>query len=109
MLKMRKLRVAVVLCGLSAVAAYGADAAAGKALFATKCRACHGADYQGNPSMAKALKAEIKPLDSAEVQKMSDADLKKVLTEGMGKMKAVAGLAAADADNLVAFLRTLKK
>jgi hypothetical protein len=59
--------------------------------------------------MAKALKVEIKPLGSADVQKQSDADLKKVLTDGRGKMKAVAGLSAADADNLVAHMRSLKK
>jgi hypothetical protein len=40
---------------------------------------------------------------------MSDADLKKVVTAGMGKMKAVAGLMPADVDGIVAYLRTFKK
>jgi cytochrome c len=88
---------------------WAADAAAGKAVYAKKCQMCHGAEGQGNAGMAKALKTEIKPLGSDEVQNKSDADLKKIIAEGTGKMKAVAGLAAGDADNIVAFVRSLKK
>jgi hypothetical protein len=40
---------------------------------------------------------------------MSDADLKKVITAGSGKMKPVAGLMPAQVDDVVAFVRTLKK
>ena len=88
---------------------FAQDAAAGKAVYAKKCQACHAADGNGNPAMATALKVEFKPLSSDEVQKMSDADLKKVVTAGMGKMKAVAGLMPADVDGIVAYLRTFKK
>jgi cytochrome c6 len=105
----RTLAVGMMMCGLAAMTAYGADAAAGKTLYGTKCRVCHGADYKGNPGLAKAMKVEFKPLDGADVQGMSDADLKKVITMGMGKMKPVSGLKPADVDNLVAFLRSLKK
>ncbi len=77
--------------------------------YATKCRTCHGKDGEGNATMAKALKVEIKPLSSADVQKMSDADLKKAITDGTGKMKGIAGLSASDSDNLVAHIRSLKK
>jgi mono/diheme cytochrome c family protein len=89
-------------------AAWAADATAGKAIFAAKCRTCHGADGQGNPAMAKALNAEMKPLGSDDVQKKSDADLKANITMGVGKMKPVS-VAGADLDNVVAFTRTLKK
>jgi cytochrome c553 len=89
--------------------ALAADAAAGAALYATKCRTCHGKDGEGNANMAKALKVEIKPLSSADVQKMSDGDLKKTVTDGTGKMKGIAGLSASDTDNLVAHIRSLKK
>lgn len=88
---------------------WAADAAAGKGVFDKRCKACHGAEGQGNPGMAKALSIEFKPLGSAEVQKMSDADLKKTVTAGMGKMKPVSGLSDGDADNVVAFVRSLKK
>ena len=59
--------------------------------------------------MAKALKVEIRDLGSAEVQGKSDGDLKKAITDGVGKMKPVSGVAGADLDNLVAFIRSLKK
>ena len=89
--------------------AWAADAAAGAELYATKCRTCHGKDGEGNANMAKALKVEIKPLGSADVQKKSDADLKKNVTDGTGKMKGVAGISASDLDNVVAHIRSLKK
>jgi len=85
------------------------DAAAGKMVYARKCQSCHAADGNGNAAMAKALKVEIKPLSSADVQKMSDADLKKLITMGSGAMKPVTGLMPADIDNVVAYLRTFKK
>lgn len=96
------------VAGLSVNGALAADAVAGKALFGTRCRTCHGADGQGNPAMAKALNAELKPLGSEDVQKKSDADLKTNITMGVGKMKPIA-ISGADLDNVVAFVRTLKK
>ena len=87
---------------------WAADAGEGAKLYA-KCRTCHGPTGDGNPAMAKALKVEIRPLGSADVQKKSDADLKKDITEGTGKMKGIAGLSGGDVDNLVAHIRTLKK
>ena len=95
---------------LSVGAAFGAgDAAAGKEVFSKKCASCHGAAGEGKDSVAKTLKVEIRPLGSKEVQAKSDADLKKNILEGTGKMKAVAGIDAKAADDLVAYLRTLKK
>lgn len=108
-LSFRAFLVVVVVAAFSITVSWAADAAAGKAVYAKKCQMCHAADGQGNAGMAKALKTEIKPLGSAEVQAKSDADLKKIIAEGTGKMKPVAGLAAGDPDNIVAFVRTLKK
>lgn len=103
-----KIMGTVVLCGFAAFSAtaWGADATAGKAVYAAKCRACHGANGEGNPAMAKMLKVEMKPLSDAAG--MSEADLKKVITEGQGKMKPVA-VSGADLDNVVAFVKSLKK
>jgi mono/diheme cytochrome c family protein len=89
--------------------AWAADAAAGKAVFDTKCKTCHAADGTGNAGLAKAMGVTMKPLGGDEVQKMSDADLKKVLAAGSGKMKPVTGLTPAQTDDVVAFVRTLKK
>lgn len=88
---------------------WAADAGEGGKLFAAKCKNCHGPTGDGNPAIAKALKVDLKPLGSADVQKKSDADLKKNISEGMGKMKGIAGFSASDLDNLVAHVRTLKK
>jgi cytochrome c6 len=89
--------------------AHAQDAMAGKAVYTKKCQTCHGADGSGNSGMAKALKVEFKHLGSSEVQSMSDADLKKVVTDGMGKMKPVSGVTGGDLDNVIAYVRSLKK
>jgi len=86
-----------------------ADVAAGKEVFAKKCVSCHGAAGEGKDSIAKMMKVELKPLGSREVQSKSDADLQKVITDGVGKMKPVKDVDAKSADNVVAFLRTLAK
>jgi mono/diheme cytochrome c family protein len=85
------------------------DAAAGKEVFLKKCKTCHGDDGQGNQGMAKLLKTTITPLDSEEVQSKSDAELKKIITEGKDKMKPVKDVGGADLDNVIAFVRSLKK
>jgi hypothetical protein len=54
------------------------------------------------------FKVEMRPLGSKDVQAQSDADLKKIVTDGKGKMKPIAGLTATQVDDVVAFLRTLK-
>ena len=97
------LAVACVMMALCSTGAWAADAAAGKAIYNSKCRSCHGAAGEGNPSIAKMMKVELKPLSQ------STADVKKVITDGQGKMKPVAGVTGADLDNLVAFVQSMKK
>jgi len=97
------LAAACCLAALWPAGAWAADAAAGKAVYTAKCRACHGTDGEGNPNMAKVMKVEMKPLSE------TSADVKKVITDGTGKMKPVAGLAGADLDNVVAYVHSLKK
>jgi mono/diheme cytochrome c family protein len=94
---------ASVIVAFCSTSAWAADAAAGKAVYAAKCRSCHGANGEGNPSIAKMMKIELKPLSE------SSADVKKIITDGQGKMKPIAGLAGADLDNVVAFVQSLKK
>ncbi len=90
--------------------AFGAgDTAAGKETYSKKCASCHGAAGEGKEAVAKMLKVEMRHLGSAEVQAKSDSDLKKIIAEGGGKMKGVAGIDAKAADDVVAYLRTLKK
>ena len=104
----------VTLIALTAILLYvnplaSADTAAGKDLYGKKCASCHGVAGEGKDSVAKMLKVEFKPLDSKEVQARSDADLKKIVLEGTGKMKGVKDLEAKGADDIVAYVRTLAK
>jgi len=86
-----------------------ADAAAGKATYSKKCTSCHGPMGEAKENVAKTLKVEMHSLGSKEVQAKSDAELKKDILEGTGKMKPVTGIDAKAADDIVAYLRTLKK
>src|SRR5436305_13295437 len=71
---------------LLAVALPMAAFADGAATFKTKCAPCHGADGSGQTPAGKNLK--VGDLRSAEVQKLSDAEITKVLSDGKGKVAA---------------------
>ena len=86
-----------------------ADVAAGKDLYGKKCASCHGVSGEGKDTIAKTFKVELRHLGSKEVQAKSDADVKKIILEGNGKMKAVKDVDAKAADDVIAFMRTLKK
>lgn len=96
--------VVVAACGLAA-----AGAPEGKTVFESKCQPCHGPAGEGKPAIAKMFKVEMHPLGSKEVQSKSDAEFKKIITTGNGKMKAVTGLSGKQLDDVVAFVRTLKQ
>ena len=89
----------VIALALPPIAA--ADAAAD---YKAKCAMCHGADGSGKASMG------TKDLGSADIQKMSDADLTAAITNGKGKMPSYKGkLTDAQISDLVKYIRTLKK
>ena len=76
-------------------------------LFNSRCAMCHGADGTGS-SVGK--KMGVPDLTSAEVQKMSDAELTDIIINGKNKMPAYGkALEAAEIKGLVAYIRTLKK
>jgi|ERR1041384_1632257 mono/diheme cytochrome c family protein len=105
----RTIQLLVFGCFVVSFAMAAGSAADGKAIFTKSCQGCHGPTGQGNPTMAKMLKAEMKPLGGPEVQGKSDDDLKKVITQGSGKMKPVPSVAGKQADDVVAYVRTLKQ
>jgi cytochrome c6 len=81
-----------------------ADTAAGETLFKAKCAACHGADGKGNSAM------KTPDWSSAEVQKMSDAELAAVITNGKPPMMPpFKSLTADQVKDLVSYIRSLKK
>jgi mono/diheme cytochrome c family protein len=106
---MKIVALASLLTILPAGFAVAADAAAGKAVYDKSCKSCHGAAGVANPAVAKMMKVEIKDLNAADVQAMSAADMKKIIAEGKGKMKPVKSVAGKDIDNVVSYVRSLKK
>ena len=102
--------VAVLLLALVPLLSAGkGDPAAGKAVYAKKCGACHGPAGEPKEAIAKMFKVEMRHLGAKEVQAKTDDELKKLVTEGIGKMKPIKDIPAGDLDNLIAFMRTLKK
>jgi cytochrome c6 len=83
-----------------------AGAQEASALFKSKCAACHGADGTGS-AMGKKLGAH--DFTSADVQKMSDAELGDIITNGKNKMPKYGSLKPEEVKELVAYIRTLKK
>jgi mono/diheme cytochrome c family protein len=76
------------------------------ALFKSKCAACHGADGTGS-AMGKKMGAH--DFTSADVQKMSDAELADIITNGKSKMPKYGSLSPEEVKGLVAYIRTFKK
>jgi mono/diheme cytochrome c family protein len=106
-MKAARFAIAVVfLFGAHLAVAQSGDAKAGKAIFDKQCATCHGPDGAGKDAIAKMLKVEMRHLGSKEVQAKSDADIRKIITEGYQKMKPQK-VADKDIANVIAHLRTL--
>ena len=102
---MKRIAVLLALVVLASTARAADDAAA---VYKAKCAMCHGATGAGDTPMGKKL--ALKDLGSADVQKKSDADLTKVITDGSGKMPAFATkLTAAQIKELVKLVRDFAK
>jgi mono/diheme cytochrome c family protein len=97
----------LLLLPLLMPAAEKGDAAKGKELF-KRCSACHGDSGEGKEAIAKLFGVTMHALSSKEVQSLNDAALKKIILEGKGKMIPLK-LSDTEAEDILAFLRTLKK
>ena len=85
-----------------------ADDAAGKNIFSTKCAICHGASGDGKTPICKTL--NIPDFHSAQAQKMTEAEVKAIVTDGKNKMPAFKGkLTDAQIDQVVDYVRHLGK
>lgn len=105
---MRMILTTFSLIAFAATTALAADVAAGKEVYTKSCKTCHGVDGTPNAGMAKMLKVEMKDLKSPEVQATSEADMKKVITDGKGKMKPIPSVTGASLDNVIAYVRSMK-
>jgi predicted CXXCH cytochrome family protein len=106
---MRTLFMIVTVGCLSGAVASAADATAGQAVYDRSCKSCHGPDGSANPAVAKMFKVDMQDLKSPDVQALSDDDIKKIITNGKGKMKPVTSVSGPALDNVVAYVRSLKK
>ena len=101
--------ILIVMTWITIAAAAVFDAKAGQASYDKSCKSCHGADGAPNPAIAKMMKVEMKDLKSAEVQGLSNDDIKKIITDGKGKIKPIKTVTGAAIDDIVAYIHSLKK
>jgi len=78
------------------------------ATYKAKCAMCHGADGKGATPAGKSMGTH--DFASADVQKMSDADLEQAVSQGKNKMPAYGSkLKPQEIKDLVSYIRTLAK
>ncbi len=106
---MRSILTVLAIAGLSVATASGADAKAGKRVYESSCKTCHGPDGAGNDTIANMMKVEMKDLKSTDVQSLSDAELARIITTGKGQMKPVSTVMGPSIDDVIAYVRTMKK
>ena len=97
---------------------FAADIAKGKALFESRCATCHGISGNGDSPFAANLPPEMKPRDLVAGEfkfAKTDALMKQLIKEGGAAhglnalMPAHSDIADADLDNVVTYVRSLKK
>jgi mono/diheme cytochrome c family protein len=86
-------------------AAPGPDSAASSATFRTKCAMCHGPDGSGS-AVGKSM--NVPDLCSQLIQKLPDAQLAQIISDGKGGMPSFKGSLSEDQiHSLVAYIRSL--
>jgi cytochrome c6 len=98
----------IILFSASTVRAGGAQAAAAaKETFQSKCAMCHGPDGAGS-DVGKSM--NVPDLRSDTVQKMTDAQLTQVISDGKGGMPPFKGsLSEAQIHGLVRYVRSMRQ
>ena len=84
------------------------QSSAGATIFKTKCILCHGPDGSGNTPLGKQLQAAN--LGSKEVQKLTNAELHKVVHDGRANMPSFAEqLSDAEIGEVIKYVRQFGK
>ena len=84
------------------------EGSSGAATFKAKCVLCHGADGTGNTPLGKQLQAA--DLHSKDVQKKTDAELRKVVHDGQTNMPAFGDqLSDEEITQVIKYVRSLGK
>jgi cytochrome c6 len=99
----------MLISAIPAPQATAGGAAAGDAetLYAKHCARCHGEDGRGETTMGK--KFELKDLADPEVQALSDAEIRRIIADGEGKMPGFSKkLSAEEIDSLVRYVREFR-
>ena len=93
------------------IASNAESIAAGKTLWSTHCKSCHGAKGMGDGPKAAQLKTEAGDFSKADTQVQTDGSLFYKLSEGRDDMPAFKKKIADEDDrwSLVNYMRTLKK
>lgn len=93
------------------VASNATSISAGKELWTTHCKSCHGAKGLGDGPKAAQLKTEPGDFSKADVQGLSDGELFYKLSEGRDDMPSFKKKLPDEEDrwNIIVFMRTLKK
>jgi len=97
--------ILTVLMTSPSLMAQQGDPAAGKPLYAKSCAGCHGVAGEPKAALAKVLKVEMRHLGAKDVLAKTDAELRKDVLEGFGKMKPVKGLSDQDVGSVIAYMR----
>lgn len=85
-----------------------ANLANGKELFLKTCASCHGTTGKADNKMGKALKARDLTTEKFKFGE-TDAALTKTITKGNGKMPGFKQLKANEVNDLIEFIKSLRK
>ncbi len=100
----KKLGIAMLVISAGAISLFAAkpSAAAGKAVYASKCEGCHAATGKGQSFMANS------DLTAPAAKKKSNAALAAIIRKGAPPMPSFSSLSASEIHNLVAYVRELQ-
>ena len=102
------MKISVVLALVLFAAPLVAGTPDGGALFKSKCATCHGPDGSGQTAIGKSMR--LRSLGSAEVKKLTDAQLSAIISDGKNKMPGYKGkLSPDEIRQIVRYIRTFKK